>query len=74
MNENNKSTKSLKVIYFILLVLSIGIAGVYLVLCPIKDLLMTTELSDSQMLPNILIIACVILDWILSIRLLRYFE
>ena len=55
---SNKFKKSLGLIYFILLALSAGLAGSYLILCPLKDFLMTAELSNLQTFEDIFNITC----------------
>lgn len=64
---SNKFKKSLGLIYFILLTLSAGLAGSYLILCPLKDFLMTAELSNLQTFEDIFNITCGVFIWIFDI-------
>ena len=66
---NNKFKKSLGLIYLILLTLSAGLAGSYLILCPLKDFLMTAEISNLQMFSDIFNISCGVFISIFDIKM-----
>ena len=68
---SNKCKKSLGIIYFILLTLSAGLAGSYLILCPLKDFLMTAELSNLQTFEDIFNISCGVFIWIFDIKMFQ---
>ena len=68
---NNKFKKSLGLIYLILLTLSAGLAGSYLILCPLKDFLMTAEISNLQMFSDIFNISCGVFIWIFDIKMFQ---
>lgn len=68
---SNKFKKSLGIAYLILLALSAGLAGSYLVLYPLKDFLMTAELSDLQAFSDIFNITSGVLIWIFNIKMIN---
>ena len=68
---SNKCKKSLGIIYFILLVIAIGIVGNHLIFYNLKDFLMTAELSDLQAFSDIFNIISGVLIWIFNIKLIN---
>ena len=66
---SNKCKKSLGIAYLILLALSAGLAGSYLILYPLKDFLMTVEISGLQAFEDIFNITCGVFIWIFDIRM-----
>ena len=66
---SNKCKKSLGIAYLILLALSAGLVGSYLILYPLKDFLMTAELSNLQTFEDIFNITCGVFIWIFDIRM-----
>ena len=68
---SNKFKKSLGLIYLILLALSAGLAGSYLILNHLKDFLMTAELSSLQVFSDIFNISCGVFIWIFNIKMFQ---
>ena len=68
---SNKCKKSLGITYLILLALSAGLGGSYLVLYPLKDFLMTAEISDLQAFEDIFNITCGVFIWIFDIKMFQ---
>lgn len=68
---SNKCKKSLGIIYFILLVIAIGIVGSHLITNSLKDFLMIAELSDLQAFSDIFNITSGVLIWIFNIKMIN---
>ena len=66
---SNKCKKSLGIAYLILLALSAGLVGSYLILYPLKDFLMTAELSNLRTFEDIFNISCGVFIWIFDIKM-----
>ena len=68
---SNKCKKSLGIAYLILLALSAGLGGSYLVLYPLKDFLMTAEISGLQAFEDVFNITCGVFIWIFDIKMFQ---